>query len=175
MKNKNLIELGTSTKPHGIKGGFLFNLFNKDGSVLTKGSIISILPGSDNSSVPKEGQDIEIEEIHFGNKTIVYLKGIRDRNIVEAMIPFEVLYPRDKFPEPDEDEVYLQDLVGLKVMDVGGFEIGKVQSYFDNGAQTVLKIKLENEIMELPFVENFFPEVDVENGTITMILPEYDS
>jgi 16S rRNA processing protein RimM len=175
MKNKNLVELGTSTRPHGIKGGFLFNLFNNDASVLIKGSVITIFPNSDKSEVPAEGQEIAIDEIHFGNKTICYLKGIRDRNIVEAMIPFKLFYPRDKFPEPDEDELYLQDLVGLKVLDIDGYEIGKVQSYFDNGAQTVLKLKLESEIVELPFVENFFPHVNLEKGTITMISPEYDS
>lgn len=175
MKDKNLIELGSCSRPHGIKGAFAFKLFNTHESVLEKGSVVTIFPGSAKSHVEKNGQEIEIDEIHFGNKTICYLKGIRDRNIVESMIPFSIFFPRDKFPEPDEDELYLQDLVGLKVVDIDGYEIGKLQSYFDNGAQIVLKIKLESEIIELPFVENFFPHVQLERGTITMILPEYDS
>jgi len=176
MKNidKKLVELGVSNKPHGIKGAFSFKLFNSEDSVLSNGSLITIYPTSKASSVPEEGKEIEIDTIHFGNKTICYLKDIRDRNIVEQMIPFSIFYPREKFPKAAEGEWYIRDLVGLSVFNIDGYEIGTVDSYFDNGAQTVLKIKLEKEIIELPFVENFFPNVDMENRKITMIEPEYD-
>ncbi len=60
------------------------------------------------------------------------------------------------------------------MLNIDGYEIGKVLSYFDNGAQTVLKIKLESEVIELPFVEVFFPNVNIDRKTITLIVTEYD-
>jgi len=176
MEHKNLIQLGTSNKPHGIKGGFLFKLFNVEDSVLSKGSLITIFPENTNSTIDKNGKEVEIESIHFGNKTICYLKDVKDRNQVEAMLPFKIFFPRDKFPEPDSDEFYIEDLIGLAVYDLDAYEIGVVDSYTDNGVQTILKIKLKEkkEYVELPFVENFFPHLDLEKGRLTMIIPEYD-
>ena len=101
MEEKDLVELGSATKPHGIKGGFQFNLFNTVESVLKKNEVISIFPKSPASTIAKEGLEIKIENIHFGNKVICYLEDITDRNIVEEMLPFTIYYPREKFPEPD--------------------------------------------------------------------------
>ncbi len=174
MEENNLIELGIANRPHGIKGGFLFKLYNTNESVLSNGSIITLVPESSKSSIKEKGEQFEIENIHFGNKTICYLKDIKDRNIVEAMLPFKIMYSRQNFPSPKEDEVYVEDLIGLTVYDIDGYEMGKVVSYSDNGAQVILKIKLKAETVELPFVKNFFPHLDIEKGRITMIQPEFD-
>lgn len=174
MSKENLIQLGIANKPHGIKGGFLFKLENSTDSVLTKNSKITLIPMNTASSISKEGEEFEIANIHFGNKTICYLKDINDRNVVEAMLPFSIHYPRSLFPETEDDEFYVNDLIGLKVLDTKGNEVGKVESQYDNGVQTVLKLKVNNQFIELPFVENFFPEVDMEKGTITYIAPEFD-
>lgn len=174
MSNNDLIELGTSNKPHGIKGGFLFKLENTTDSVLSKKSKITLFPLSAASSIDKAGEVFEIANIHFGNKTICYLKDITDRNIVEGMLPFSIHYPRSLFPQTAEDEFYVNDLIGLKVLNTQGHEVGRVEGQYDNGVQTVLKLKINNQIIELPFVENFFPEVNMEKRTITFIPPEFD-
>jgi 16S rRNA processing protein RimM len=171
---KNLAELGYSSKPHGIKGGFIFVLFNSDESVLKNKSVITIFPKTKNSSIKPDGEKHLIKAINFGNKTVCYLDGIVDRNIVEAMLPFTIFYPRSLFPAPAEGEVYIRDLVGLKVVDVDGEEIGVVGKTYDNGAQTVIKVVMSNDSIELPFVPVFFPEIDIEAGCITMIMPEME-
>ncbi len=173
-KIEDYIKLGECKKPHGIKGGFLFQLVNPEDSILLKKSKIKLIPLNESSSINKNGEEFVIDSIHFGNKTVCYFGGIKDRNIVEAMLPFEILYPRSLFPELDNDEWYISDIVGLKVMDPDGKEVGIVDSYFDNGAQICLKVITENNKYELPFVEAFFPKVDMENKTIVMIEPEYD-
>jgi 16S rRNA processing protein RimM len=168
-----LVELGTCTKPHGIKGGFLFNLDGTE-SVLKSGKTITIKPLKESSTVKPEGEDYKIISIAFGNKIICYLDGIDDRNVVEAMIPFILLYPRNKFPQLDTHEYYLNDLIGLTVFSPADEEIGIITSHYDNGAQTVVKVQTENEILEVPFVELFFPDVDVKKRRVTMIMPEWD-
>jgi 16S rRNA processing protein RimM len=172
---EELVHLGVANRPHGIKGGVLFKLFNQEESVLKKGSKVTIFPESSKSSVDPKGEQIKIENIHFGNKTICYLEDIKDRNIVEKMLPFSIYFPRDEFPIAKSDEVYIDDLIGLTVIDIDGYEIGKIISFSDNGFQVILKVKLEGQTIELPFVENFFPHLNLEAGKITMISPEFDS
>ena len=169
-----LVELGVATRPHGIKGGFIFKLINSQDSILRKGTRISINPLSESSDIPKEGKEVLIETIHFGNKTICYLKGIKDRNIVEAMLPFSIHLPRSEFPTLDSGEWYLDDLIGLKVFNLDGYEIGTVESFYDNGAQSVLCLKIESKKLELPFIDAFFPFVDIEKNKIVLNEPEYD-
>ena len=172
MKKDELIELGTCNRPHGIKGGFHFFLYNPEDSILKNGKIVELFPKDSSSSINTSGESFKIKSIQFGNKTICYLDEITDRNIVEAMIPFTIMYPRSKFPKPQEGEFYLNDLVAMEVINTAGETIGEIHSFYDNGAQTVLRIKLSDEIIDLPFVDNFFPDVDLENKKVTMITPE---
>lgn len=88
------------------------------------------------------------------------------------MVPFDIYISRDQLPDLDDGEFYLEDLVGLQVVSPSGEKIGKVKSYFDNGAQTVLVIQKPKGRVELPFVDAFFPEVDLENGVVVMLDPE---
>ena len=171
-KNKNLIFLGNCTKPHGIKGGFSFFLENNDESVLKNGLEITLFPTNPSSSIDKNGENFVIDKISFGNKTICYLKDINDRNVVESMIPFEIHASRDIFPEPKEGEFYVADLIGLKVLEHGtDREIGKVTKFFDNGMQLVLTIR-GDQSFDIPMVDNFVPELDIEGGKIWVVIPE---
>ena len=169
---KKLIFLGNCTKPHGIKGGFSFNLENNDESVLKKGLEITLIPKNSSSSIDKNGEVFFIDKISFGNKTICYLKDVTDRNVVEAMIPFEIKVARDIFPEPEEGEFYVSDLIGMQVLEHGtDRELGKVAKYFDNGMQLILTIRGAKSF-DIPFVENFVPEVDLDAGKMWVVIPE---
>ena len=174
MKNPDrLIHLGSCSRPHGIKGGFSAQLLNSKDSTLKKGSTVVLKPVNSNSSLPAEGASHTINNISFGNKCIVYFEGVADRSLVESMVPFDLFVSRDSLPEPEEGEVYLEDLVGLRVVNEDGRQVGRVKDYFDNGAQTVLVVKKANDVvMELPFVEEFFPRLNLEEGTIQMVEPE---
>lgn len=171
MENK-LIELGTCKKPHGIKGGFSFALYNAEDSVLEKGSEVTLFPLEKTSSVDSKGQKITISSISFGSKVTVYLEGINDRNVVEEMIPFSIWVERASLPILEEDEFYLQDLVGMEVFDhKSGNKMGFVSSHYDNGMQVIIVIT-GNKKIELPLVENFFPVIDTENKRIEINIPQ---
>lgn len=172
MKKSENIHIGHCTTPHGIKGEFSFVLYNQEDSVLFDGATVSFLPRSASSSVPQDGKEYKIKRISFGNKTIVTLEGVSDRNIVEAMVPFDIYFDRANFPETEDDEYYLNDLLGLEVFDfISKKPIGRVMDFYENGAQVVLKIKTEGEILELLFIDQFVPEVDIDNGRIEVIIP----
>jgi 16S rRNA processing protein RimM len=172
-KNETLVELGFCNKPHGIKGGFALNLHNQQESVLTKGLEVTLVPSKTHSSLPTEGRPYVIASIQFGNKAIVYFEGVRDRNQVEAMVPFKLMLERDKFPELEDGEFYLNDLIGMEAFNPAGKRVGEITSMYDNGAQTIIVIVTKSgEELEVPLVDEFFPSIEPENNRVTVIPPE---
>jgi 16S rRNA processing protein RimM len=159
MTENQLIQLGACKNPHGIKGGFSLFLFNTEESVLSQGTQVT-LKGEQGSSLSGDGQEFTIDKIQFGNKVICYFAGITDRNTVEAMLPFTLWVDRSTFPETKEGEYYLTDM-------------GVLKECYHNGEQTVFVIETPNGEIDLPFVENFFPFIDMENGVVEIIFPEY--
>ncbi len=172
--SNKLIEMGFCRNPHGIKGEFSFSLFNVEDSIVKTGTRLTLVP-LEGSTWSLEGEEFVIEKIRFGNKVIAKLKGIDDRNTVEQMIPFTIMVNRSDFPALDDSEVYLVDLIGFKVVDhCSNKIIGEIQSFYDNGAQTIITMALgDDKQIEVPFVEEFIVKVDQSNRAMEIKLPHW--
>lgn len=167
-QNIEFVQLGYCSGVHGIKGGLVFTLFNSEDSVLKKGHKILL------KQADKEPKSWVITDISFGNKVIVYLEGIKDRTDAEKLLPFSIYFPRESFPEIDESQYYLTDLVGLEVFDHESKKrLGKVLGFFENKHQVILSLVINGEKMDLPFIENFFPIIDLKEKRVEINLPEY--
>ena len=172
---KDLVRLASVTRPHGIKGEVELNLLNSiEDSILDEEMKVWIVPTSPKSKLNGDGEEWTIAKLRFGNKAICLFEGVKDRTHLETLLPFDLYLPRDQFPEPDENEVYLIDLIGLPVFSPEGEKLGKLETFSDNGQQYLFDVRLENgEKITLPYVDAFFPEIDMENRKIIMIMPEY--
>lgn len=176
MKKDNLIKLAFVAHPHGIRGDAELRLLNTnhDESVLDEGMKVWLFPSSEKSEISPNGEERLIEKLRFGNKVICTFEGIKDRTHLEKLIPFELYLSRDAFPELEDDEFYLVDLIGMKVVSPEGEELGVLEGFSDNGMQDLFEVRLKDgSQMTLPYVDAFFPEIDVENEKIVMIMPEY--
>jgi len=176
MLKEELVKLGFVAHPHGIKGEAEVRLLNTnyEESILEDEMGVWIFPSSPKSRVNKLGEKWVIEKIRFGNKVICQFEGIRNRTQLESLIPFEIYVEREAFPEPESNEVYLVDLINMDVIDEQGIVIGKLDGFSDNGMQYLFEVRLNNgEKIILPYVDSFFPKIDLENRKITMIMPEY--
>ncbi|OFZ27493.1 MAG: 16S rRNA processing protein RimM [Bdellovibrionales bacterium RIFOXYB1_FULL_37_110] len=168
------VEIGICERPHGIKGGFVFKLHHPEDSFLKSGMEIFLIPISSKSSLPKQGKTFEITNISFGNKVICYLTGMLDRSQVEEILPFSINISREVFPQVQENEYYVADLIGMKVINfITKSEIGKIHSYYDNGSQTIFVIAMDDSGLkvDIPFTHSFFPVVDIEDGKVEVNLP----
>ena len=171
-ENSKLVVLGECSKPHGLKGGFSVALYNYEDSVLSKGLEVILRPKNSNSKLKNEGEIHKISQMSFSpKKAIIYFGSEIDRTRAEEMIPFELCVGRDIFPELD-DEFYVSDLIGLEVYDhLTQKKLGVIKDFYDTGAQIVLEIRgIVNT--DLPFIDNFFPVVDIESRRIEVIIPE---
>lgn len=170
----DLIEIGSCTSAHGIKGAFTFFLYSGEDSVLDEEMTVVLFPRDSRSSLPTTGAEFEVEKITYGNKIIVYLKGINDRNIVEKMLPFTIKIERQVLPELEEGEFYIADLIGASVFELGGSDkIGILKDVYDNGMQDIFIISTyDHGNIEVINIPNFVHEIDVENKRLIITLPE---
>ena len=113
-------------------------------------------------------------QITFGHRVIVYLEGITNRNEVEDLIPFEI-YIREADLPRDESEVYLRDLIGLDLVDAeSGEPRGRIEKISSNGVQDLIVYKDQNnKRKELPLIDQFFPEIDLEAKLVKINEPDY--
>lgn len=72
--------------------------------------------------------------------------------------------PRAKLPPPDEDEIYVVDLIGCRVEDAGGAPLGEVIAVHDFGAGDLLEIRpADGAPFFLAFTKANVPTVDLAN------------
>jgi 16S rRNA processing protein RimM len=175
-ENLKMIRIASVYHPHGIKGEVELRLLNDnfDECVLDEGMVVMIQPTSEKSCLPKDGEEITILKLRFGNKVICSLSGIKDRTHLETMLPFDMYVPRESFPETEDDEFYLVDVIEWEVVSPEGAKLGNLESFADNGMQYIFDVRLnDGSILSLPYVDAFFPDINKEDKKIVMIMPEY--
>jgi 16S rRNA processing protein RimM len=86
----------------------------------------------------------------------------------------ELYVARSNLPEPDEDEWYYSDLVGLAAVNGDGDTVGEVVAVQDFGAGDLLEIRQpgERHTLLLPFTRASVPVVDVKAGRVVIVPPE---
>jgi 16S rRNA processing protein RimM len=104
---------------------------------------------------------------------IARAKEVETREQAEALRGLRLYIPRDVLPEPEEDEFYVTDLIGLAVVTPEGDALGRVKSVQDFGAGDLLEIEPpEGASWWLPFTREAVPEVRIAEGLVVAIKPE---
>ena len=129
----------------------------------------------------------EFEVAHsrtFKNRWIIHFEGVDDRDAAEALNG-TVLYGEADDPEDmlEEDAWYPKYLLGLEARFaednmLGAPAVQKVGKVVDviEGAQYLLKIRLAKPVdgatsTLVPFVDQLVPDIDLENGYLTLDPP----
>ncbi|MBO9709844.1 MAG: 16S rRNA processing protein RimM [Caulobacter sp.] len=94
---------------------------------------------------------------------------ITTKEAADALRGLRLYVPREALPEPDEDEFYLADLIGLTVRHAATNDlIGKVKSVQNFGADDLLEITpaLGGQTWYLPFTRAAVPHVKIAEGLL---------
>ena len=98
---------------------------------------------------------------------------IATREQAEALRGLQLYIPRDALPDPDEDEFYVTDLIGLAVETAAGEPLGRVKAVQDYGAGDLLEIEPpEGPSWYLPFTREAVPEVRIAERKVIAVRPE---
>ena len=72
--------------------------------------------------------------------------------------------------EEDDDEFYLEDLIGFRVR-IGTLK-GEITDYYDSEANPLFEVEIGGKRILVPAVEEFIAGIDFESRTVKMVLPE---
>ncbi len=106
--------------------------------------------------------ELNISHLKY-QKNMVIVKFKEFNNIDEVMcLKNTILYAKkcDFDQQLDDDEYFVEDLIGLTVVDSNGKVLGYVKAFRDGSKQIVLEIDHDGYIWYLPFVDAFVEEVD---------------
>lgn len=122
----------------------------------------------------KDGRRLNVVDARATRADIalVRFKGIKDRSAAEKLKGIELFVPREALPQPDEDEFYHADLLGLTAQDAEGRVLGKVSGVHNFGAGDIIVIvRPGGDEMFLPFTREIVPDIDVKSGRIVVAAP----
>ncbi len=160
---KDLVLVGLITGAHGIRGEVKLRSFTAEPQALASYSPLETAKGA----------RIEIAKLRPQKEGfIAVLKGVADRNAAEALKGTELFVPRARLPEPDENEVYIHDLIGLPVHLADGSLLGEIVDVADFGAGDLIDVKVEGrkDTVLIPFADQYVLEADGEK--VVVDLPE---
>ena len=103
---------------------------------------------------------------------LVRLEGISDRTRADAIKGQKLYVARDALPEPEEDEFYCSDLIGLKVELVDGEDFGVIHWVLEAGAGASLEVETKTGTVMVPFTKAAVPVVDLKGGRVVVDPPD---
>ena len=100
-------------------------------------------------------------------------KEIETKEQADARRGLKLFVPRERFPAPDDDEVYVTDLIGLEARDPDGRVLGRVKAVQNFGASDMLEITPAEggQTWYLPFTLEATPELHIADGWILAVRP----
>jgi 16S rRNA processing protein RimM len=158
-----LILMGVIGKPHGVRGQVRVNVFAQEPEALETYTLTD-----------RKGRCFALEWAHenvawLSEITPAGKRRITDRNEAETLTNVEFFAPRSALPEPDEEEFYLADLIGLEARDAAGTAIGKVSNVLDYGAGASLELSPGGRL--IPFTKASVPAINVGSGFVVVVPP----
>jgi len=150
---------------HGVRGDVRIKSFTADPEGLAAYGPLTDKAGTREFRIKVHGLARGLLRAH--------IKGVDDRNAAEALAGVELYIKRDLLPEPEEDEFYHSDLIGLKAVLEDSSNYGVVRAMHDFGAGDVIEITLAaGGTVVLPFTRAVVPSVDLKAGIVVIAPPE---
>lgn len=157
--NNELVLVGKIIGVFGIKGelkvysesDFIETRFKKGARLILKNK--------------KTSKEVIVSSMRIHKKTIlITIDNLFDINKVEEYVGYEIYANKEDDLELDEDEYYLDDLVGLDVYDEFDEYVGVLNDFIEVPQGYIMEIKNKGKKVLIPFVDEHI--VDIEEDKI---------
>ncbi len=166
MSNNNLICIAKITGTHGVHGLLKVKSFTENVETLLQAKNLYDKTGNKTFKL----NDIKSHKDGF----LCKIDGIENPEDGVLLRGQELYIDRDTLPEPDEDEFYYVDLIGLDAKLVNGDIAGKILAVQNHGAGDMLEIKPDGaKSFFVPFTEQNVPEVKMKDKYVTIVPLSY--
>ena len=159
------ILLGVVGRPHGIRGHVHVHSYAAEPDSLSTYGILTDAAGRRFALRWVASNVAELSEQIDGT-----LHTVTDRAAAERLVNVKLFIDRAALPEPDDEEFYLTDLIGLPATSPDGATLGPVVAVHDYGAGASLEIGGARPLL-VPFTRAAVPDVDVAAGRLVVCMP----
>ncbi len=154
--------VGVIGRPHGVRGLVHVTSYTEDPAAIGGYGLLE----------DQRGEKYRLEWVGEGRARLTVISGGEERAIADraaaARLTNRRLYVRRAaLPQPEAEEFYLADLIGLEAFDGEGKELGRVSAVHDYGAGASLEIGA----LLVPFTRAAVPEVDPAGGRVVVVPP----
>ena len=154
--------IGQVLRPQGIKGLVKVRPDTDDPERFLDLESVFVKQGEAYTEMPVDEVSVREDGVYLR------LNGVHDRDAAEKQRDLMLYVDRAHAVELGEDETFICDLIGCKVIDLQGNELGTVKDVLQPGGNDVYVIKTPKGEMLLPALKHVIPTVDVKNGTMTV-------
>jgi 16S rRNA processing protein RimM len=169
-----LMIVGRVRKAHGIRGELLVEpITDAPDAVFVSGR--RLFAGTATGDPSPDGQQLHVTAVRQHMDSIrLTIRGIADRTAADLWRGRFLLAPKDELPPPAEDEVYLHDLLGMRVMHEDGRALGTVADTYDLPQGLMLDVRPVNggTTYFIPWRDEILVHVDESARVITVNPPE---
>jgi 16S rRNA processing protein RimM len=153
-----LFSVGRLGRPHGLDG--YLGLYVDEGDLIHFETGSTVFVGAEPFVVEK------LRRVDRGHQ--VMFRGVGDRDSAELLRGREVfsLHRRQLV----SGEFWIEDLVGMRVYDETGTDLGEVAAVEPGSAQDRLVVTTPTGRFEIPFVDDLVPVVDPERRRIEIVV-----
>ena len=158
---EDLLQVGIIASTHGVRGEVKVYPTTDDPRRFRRLKEVVLDTG-------KEKMNLEIEGVKFFKQFVILkFKGLDNINDIEKYRQKSLYVTRKNAVRLQRDEYFIADLIGLKVQDEDGKELGPVKDVIETGANDVYEVEMaDGKSLLLPAIKQCILNVDVENGTM---------
>lgn len=162
-------DVGKVVNTHGIKGEVrVISITNTPEDRYYEGAPLTWF-GTDGS---KEELTVRSHRVHK-NFDLLTFENYYNINQVEKFVGGILRISEDYLLELPDNTFYIHEVIGSRVIDDTGEEVGKVKEILSPGANDVWVIQRQNKKdLLIPYIESVVLDVDLENKVVTIHMME---
>lgn len=167
----SLIIVGRVRKAHGIRGDLVVEpLTDSPDAVFSIGR--RFIAGNANGDPARNGAELHVASASpFKGGFIVHFEEIDDRTVAETWRDRFLLLPADELEPLGEDQVYVHELPGMRVVLESGEDVGVVLDTYELPQGLALDVQRPNGTVMIPY-DRIVTNIDREARVIRIAPPE---
>ena len=159
--------VGRVRRAHGIRGELVVEaLTDAPDAIFAAGR--RVFAGTRTGEIARDAREMRVvRSSPFKGGLIVAFEGIDDKTTADLWRDRTFLVPEDEVEPPSEDEVFIHDLVGMRVVRVDGDHVGEITQVFELPQGLVMEVaRSSGKPALLPFNDQTVTGVDSEQRVV---------
>jgi 16S rRNA processing protein RimM len=173
MDSPEFAIVGRIRKAHGIRGEVVVEpITDAPDAVFAPGR--RVFAGTANGDRARDGSELSVAQARpFKEGLIIRFEQIADRNAAELWRDRYLLLPLSELDPPGEGEVYIHELVSMRVVLVSGEALGTVTEVYELPQGLALDVTRENGgSVVLPFNDDVVKRVRAADRVVEVDPPD---